>query len=328
MREYGRWIKNIAAFFLLMALLSLLLPFCRFQAAGEKVELSGMEVLATAGRAGITYARHNEIPDSFVVKEPFTWGEMKNGFSYAQDSVGNKTLLGGAAAIALPVILCVLSMILLAVAEGKKTMVAPTLFVTLTMAEILLALLVAGKFRSYLLTGAVMFALFLGIAFILVWFGWFTGGYRRRRRRPGSREREEEDDKDSSDRKHHRFRRKHSRKKKKKRSKTKGKTTNTKNKNTEGQSENKAEPEDSAVLTGEVTEGHPGDRSFLEKEGCEIFYESDKGQYKICNHSKREIHVQPVTGEIQWILKPGQKARVEDPVSVGIEGTEYVLNLR
>ena len=172
-----------------MALLSLLLPFCRFQAAGEKVELSGMEVLATAGRAGITYARHNEIPDSFVVKEPFTWGEMKNGFSYAQDAVGNKTLLGGAAAIALPVILCVLSMILLAVAEGKKTMVAPTLFVTLTMAEILLALLVAGKFRSYLLTGAVMFALFLGIAFILVWFGWFTGGYRRRRRRPGSRER-------------------------------------------------------------------------------------------------------------------------------------------
>lgn len=35
MREYGRWIKNIAAFFLLMALLSLLLPFCRFQAAGK-----------------------------------------------------------------------------------------------------------------------------------------------------------------------------------------------------------------------------------------------------------------------------------------------------
>ena len=170
MREYGRWIKNIAAFFLLMALLSLLLPFCRFQAAGEKVELSGMEVLATAGRAGITYARHNEIPDSFVVKEPFTWGEMKNGFSYAQDAVGNKTLLGGAAAIALPVILCVLSMILLAVAEGKKTMVAPTLFVTLTMAEILLALLVAGKFRSYLLRSChVCFVFGNCLYFGLVW---------------------------------------------------------------------------------------------------------------------------------------------------------------
>lgn len=280
MREYGRWIKNIAAFFLLMALLSLLLPFCRFQAAGEKVELSGMEVLATAGRAGITYARHNEIPDSFVVKEPFTWGEMKNGFSYAQDAVGNKTLLGGAAAIALPVILCVLSMILLAVAEGKKTMVAPTLFVTLTMAEILLALLVAGKFRSYLLTGAVMFALFLGIAFILVWFGWFTGGYRRRRRRPGSREREEEDDKDSSDRKHHRFRRKHSRKKKKKRSKTKGKTTNTKNKNTEGQSENKAELEDSAVLTGEVTEGHRETGVFWKKRDVRFFMSRTRGSIR------------------------------------------------
>ena len=328
MREYGRWIKNIAAFFLLMALLSLLLPFCRFQAAGEKVELSGMEVLATAGRAGITYARHNEIPDSFVVKEPFTWGEVKTGFSYAQDTVGNKALLGGAAAIALPVILCVLSMILLAVAEGKKTMVAPTLLVTLTMAEILLALLVAGKFRSYLLTGAVMFALFLGIAFILVWFGWFTGGYRRRRRRPGSREREEEDDKDSSDRKHHRFRRKHSRKKKKKRSKTKGKTTNTKNKNTEGQSENKAEPESLPALTGKVAEGHPGDRSFLEKEGCRILYEPDKAQYKISNHSEKEVHVQPVTGEIQWILKPGQKARVADPVTVGMEETECFLELK
>lgn len=328
MREYGRWIKNIAAFFLLMALLSLLLPFCRFQAAGEKVELSGMEVLATAGRAGITYARHNEIPDSFVVKEPFTWGEVKTGFSYAQDAVGNKALLGGAAAIALPVILCVLAMILLAVAEGKKTMAAPTLLVTLTMAEILLALFVAGKFRSYLLTGAGMFALFLGIAFILVWLGWFTGGYRRRRRRPGSREKEEEDDKDSSGRKRRHSGRKHSRKKKKKRSKTKEKTTNTKDKNTEGQSENNTASENSAVLTGEVTEGHPGDRSLLEKEGCQIFYEPDKGQYKICNHSKKEMHVQPVTGGIQWILKPGQKARVADPVSVGIEGTEYVLNLR
>ena len=77
-----------------------------------------------------------------------------------------------------------------------------------------------------------------------------------------------------------------------------------------------------------MTEGHPGDRSFLEKEGCEIFYESDKGQYKICNHSKREIHVQPVTGEIQWILKPGQKARVADPVTVGMEETECFLELK
>ena len=42
MRAYGRFMKNIAALALLFALLSLLLPFCSFQAAGQDMTLSGL----------------------------------------------------------------------------------------------------------------------------------------------------------------------------------------------------------------------------------------------------------------------------------------------
>ena len=42
MRAYGRFMKNTAALLLLLALLSLLLPFCRFQAKGQDMTLSGV----------------------------------------------------------------------------------------------------------------------------------------------------------------------------------------------------------------------------------------------------------------------------------------------
>ena len=55
MRAYGRFMKNTAALLLLLALLSLLLPFCRFQAGGQDMTLSGVEVLTAGGKAGYTY---------------------------------------------------------------------------------------------------------------------------------------------------------------------------------------------------------------------------------------------------------------------------------
>ena len=54
MRAYGRFMKNTAALLLLLALLSLLLPFCRFQAGGQDMTLSGVEVLTAGGKAGYT----------------------------------------------------------------------------------------------------------------------------------------------------------------------------------------------------------------------------------------------------------------------------------
>ena len=55
MRKHGRWMKNIAGLLLLLALLSLLLPFCKFNAGDGNMTLSGIEVIKTGGKAGYTY---------------------------------------------------------------------------------------------------------------------------------------------------------------------------------------------------------------------------------------------------------------------------------
>ena len=49
---YGRLLKNIAAIALLLALLSMLLPFCKFSAGGQEMTLSGLDVVKAGGRAG------------------------------------------------------------------------------------------------------------------------------------------------------------------------------------------------------------------------------------------------------------------------------------
>ena len=51
MRKHGRWMKNIAGLLLLLALLSLLLPFCKFNAGDGNMTLSGIEVIKTGGKA-------------------------------------------------------------------------------------------------------------------------------------------------------------------------------------------------------------------------------------------------------------------------------------
>ena len=73
MRAYGRFMKNIAALALLFALLSLLLPFCSFQAAGQDMTLSGLDVLKAGGSAAYTYIQQGSVPDDHIMKAPFSW---------------------------------------------------------------------------------------------------------------------------------------------------------------------------------------------------------------------------------------------------------------
>ena len=70
MRTYGRILKNIAAVETLLALLSLLLPFCRIPANGQNLVLSGMDVAKAGAGAGYTYFTTGSIPDTFVLKAP------------------------------------------------------------------------------------------------------------------------------------------------------------------------------------------------------------------------------------------------------------------
>lgn len=80
MRTYGRLLKNIAAIALLLALLSMLLPFCKFSAGGQEMTLSGLDVVKAGGRAGYTYLTEGRVADTFVLKAPVTVGTVKAVF--------------------------------------------------------------------------------------------------------------------------------------------------------------------------------------------------------------------------------------------------------
>lgn len=80
MRTYGRLLKNIAAIALLLALLSMLLPFCKFSAGGQEMTLSGLDVVKAGGRAGYTYLTEGRVADTFVLKAPITVGTVKAVF--------------------------------------------------------------------------------------------------------------------------------------------------------------------------------------------------------------------------------------------------------
>lgn len=106
MRTYGRLLKNIAAIALLLALLSMLLPFCKFSAGGQEMTLSGLDVVKAGGRAGYTYLTEGRVADTFVLKAPVTVGTVKSSLSYVQ-GVGQMRLLAVCAIAALlPVLLC------------------------------------------------------------------------------------------------------------------------------------------------------------------------------------------------------------------------------
>ena len=108
MRTYGRLLKNIAAIALLLALLSMLLPFCKFSAGGQEMTLSGLDVVKAGGRAGYTYLTEGRVADTFVLKAPVTVGTVKSSLSYVQ-GVGQMRLLAVCAIAALlPVLLCFL----------------------------------------------------------------------------------------------------------------------------------------------------------------------------------------------------------------------------
>lgn len=114
------FIENIAAIALLLALLSMLLPFCKFSAGGQEMTLSGLDVVKAGGRAGYTYLTEGRVADTFVLKAPITVGTVKSSLSYVQ-GVGQMRLLAVCAIAALlPVLLCFLSVGMLFLAEGKR----------------------------------------------------------------------------------------------------------------------------------------------------------------------------------------------------------------
>lgn len=162
MRNYGRFLKNIAGILLLLAMVSLLLPFCRFLVGGQEITLSGMDVLSTGAKAGYTYLTNGRLADDYVLKAPLTVGTMKSALTFVKGNVDSRLLVAGAVAVLAPLLLCFLAMCMLFLARGKKTMVLPTVFTLLVLAEMLVALFGLAELHPYLQIGVYIFTLLHG----------------------------------------------------------------------------------------------------------------------------------------------------------------------
>ena len=299
MRTYGRLLKNIAAIALLLALLSMLLPFCKFSAGGQEMTLSGLDVVKAGGRAGYTYLTEGRVADTFVLKAPITVGTVKSSLSYVQ-GVGQMRLLAVCAIAALlPVLLCFLSVGMLFLAEGKKTMLLPTLFTSLVLAELLVVLTVFPALHSFLLAGIYFFTLLHGVAWILILTGWITGGYLPSEKQEKEQKKRGKNPKQSG----HRWRRKkfHRRRKTKKKHGRK-EDSSTKKKNT---AENK----------------------ILEWNHCQISYDSFEQTYRMVSDSPEKILLLKEDNVI-GTLEQGERVRVGRPVTLQIQGKEELLHLK
>ena len=183
-----------------------------------------------------------------MLKAPFTWGDVKEGIHYA-DQTGNSNLLVAAGVtVCLPVILCFLSMCMLFLAEGKKTMVLPTIFTAAVTAELLVVLAGFTAIHPFLLAGVYLFELFHIMALILILFGWTLGGYRepkQKKRGKDGADREKNEDRDrKKSRDHSRSRHKKSKGKKKRRSSKDSKKKDDKKDKSNEKSRKKNEDQD------------------------------------------------------------------------------------
>ena len=239
MKRYGSFGKNVAALLLLIALISLLLPGCQINAGGQVTKLSGLDIVSTGARMGVTYASNGNIDDSFVIKDNFTWGNMKSSFSYVQKLGQVKESAAVIAVCMLPVLLCILSMLMTWAAVGKKTMVVPTFLLILTVVEQLIIVLgfntiqnmivgyasdvsgvAVGKGPLSLLIGVYLFTILCVAALIIIMLLWLTHGFdrpeRKRRYSDGDSDDSDDDDRRRSGRRRKRRRSKRSRRDKKK----------------------------------------------------------------------------------------------------------------
>lgn len=299
MRTYGRLLKNIAAIALLLALLSMLLPFCKFSAGGQEMTLSGLDVVKAGGRAGYTYLTEGRVADTFVLKAPITVGTVKSSLSYVKEAGQTRLLAVCAIAALLPVLLCFLSVGMLFLAEGKKTMILPTLFTSLVLAELLVVLTVFPALHSFLLAGIYFFTLLHGVAWILILTGWITGGYLPSEKQEKEQKKRGKNPKQSG----HRWRRKkfHRRRKTKKKHGRK-EDSSTKKKNT---AENK----------------------ILEWNHCQISYDSFEQTYRMVSDSLEKILLLK-EDKVIGTLEQGERVRVGRPVTLQIQGKEELLHLK
>lgn len=361
MRTHGRLVKNIAGLLLLLALLSLLLPFCKFNAGAGDMTLSGVEVLKTGGKAGYIYFKTGALSDDYILKSPYTWGDIKQSVLYINNAGGAKIMVFCGAAIVIPIILCFLSMIMLFMAEGKKTMFLPTVFTFATSAEMVLVLLLFSQLRPFLMVGVYLFTLLNVFALIFILAGWLTGGYSQPDRRLGrygnDNDKSSDDDNDGSRRK--RTKRKTRRKKKTKKKKKKDKSSDRNDDKKDDKKDEQKNKSSNAVvgkisdgngiyhgLTWNLTDGNEQavtigttadamdalasnslkNMNAIAENNCTVTFDAAAKKYKIESHSKADILILQDGKVVKW-LKNGDSHVVASKAVLQIDGRRDSVRL-
>ena len=243
MKRHAAFLKNIAALIMLVALASLLLPFCKITTENVSITVSGMEVVKTGAGVGYEYLSQGQVDDDYVLWNKLTWGTMRGSItSTMNQNELQKGIVCGAIA-SLPILFCFLAMIFTFMARGKKTMILPTLLLTLALLENIVLILVFFKLRQMLLPsidvtlliGMYAFTILSGVALTILVLLWITGGFakprdRRRRLRDSDGSDDEEEDENRRERSYNRDKsgrnRSRDRKKKKKNRKSKKRKKN------------------------------------------------------------------------------------------------------
>lgn len=258
MKRFGAIGKTLAAWIMLLALVSLLLPCFQVKTPVTTTSISGYEMIKIGAGLGYEHYRKGAIDNNYELKGGLTWGQLKSSINYvAQNEELRKAELAGAVCI-LPVVFCFLAMVLTFMAIGKKTMLLPTLLIALAFLENIVIVLSFGKLQNLflsqtqgsgislgLLSGIYAFTLLCGIAFVIILLLWFTGGFNR----PKRRERDSDDKDDDSNEKERsswrdrrgkkrRRKRKSGRKKRKKTKSSKEQQKNNKNNSQEQDEKN------------------------------------------------------------------------------------------
>lgn len=354
MRSYGKILKNMAALCLLIGLIGLLLPFCKVQTGDTNITLSGWEVLTVSGKTAVTYYKEGQIPDNYVLKEPYTWADVRNGIDLIDEQGGlHKLELCGVLA-SLPIVFCVLAILFLLLAEGKKTMVLPMICTALGFFEMLILLFGFPALQPYFLIGIYLFTVLYALALILIIIGWITGGYRK----PDQDKADQQDrHKDSSERTKRRKRKGHKRRK----TKTKKKKEKNDSEKKEKEQEKEAEKKTPKPATGKIfrgtgiyekvqkdlsVEGRPfllgttkeamesivrddmHTMEQIEKHHCMIQYDAVKEQYTMVSYAAEIILLQTPDANSPVLLSMGNKVAIPGGTCLHIANTRHTLFLQ
>lgn len=367
MRWYGRFFKNIAAFCMLLALLVLLLPCCKVQTPEQTMTFSGWEVLQTGGKMTVQYLSKGSVDDTFVVKKPYTWADVKSGAQMLDQQNLTGRIIVLTSIVALPVLFCLLAMVMTFLAEGKKTMVLPTFLLLWIVLEYGGCIILLPQLKAFLLPGVYLFTALCTIALVILLLLWLTGGFRAPKNRKDRQSHQDRDrETDDGGRKHSRRRRHSSKRKKKKgrkkdRSRDSGKDSNENDKNKKEQNRQQEQKQaGTGMVTGQLCEGSgmyqgttlamTGQHSVtigttpeavaglrggrldqmakVADQNCVIQYQREPGSYKIQSHSDTQLVLQDLQSGKTVLLNKGGHVSLNRPARLSIPGTEHSLTLK